>query len=495
VPARRHPHLYEINTRLFLRRLSAKYRRNLTVATVPDEEWADLSRLGFDLVWLMGVWQRSPASRRQALLDPALRREYGQALPGWTEQDIAGSPYAVYSYRIDPSLGGPGELARLREQLQRHGLGLVLDFVPNHLATDHPWVAAHPGWFVRGQDEAVRRHPDWFFTTGDGVYLAHGRDPYFPPWTDTAQLNFHSAEMRAALAGELRQIAALADGVRCDMAMLALNEVFGRVWGEVVNGGRRAEAEFWEEAIRPVKRMSPDFLFLAEVYWGLEGKLQELGFDFTYNKELYDRLRSSPAGAIRDYLLAAAPGLPRSAHFTENHDELRAVAAFGRERSQAAAVVTATLPGLRLFHDGQLTGRRARLPVQMVRELEEPADADLLAFYRRLLAIVNSPAYHDGHWQPLAVNRAWEGNESRQDLLAWAWHGAAGRKIVVVNYSPRPAQGRLAIPLPPAGAGRLLFLDELTGTAYDRDPDEVSRRGLYIALDPYHAHLFELTAP
>ncbi len=489
---RHNPHLYEANAHLFLRRMSGKYHRPMMLAAVPDEEWQAFSRLGFDLVWLMGVWQRSPGSRQKALLDPALRREYARALPDWSAEDIIGSPYAVHSYSLEPSLGGRGELCELRSKLNRHGLGLVLDFVPNHLAFDHPWTLSHPEWFVRGKDADVHKHPGWFFSPEKGVYLAHGRDPNFPPWTDTAQLNFYSADLRKSLINELRQIAEVADGVRCDMAMLALNGVFGNVWGEFLAGYPKPETEFWSEAIRQVKRQRPDFLFIAEVYWGLDQKLQELGFDFTYDKQLYEKLRYATPEEIRNYLAADTPYLKHSAHFIENHDELRAVTAFGRERSQAAAAIMSTLPGLHIFHDGQFSGRRVRLPVQLGREPEEIPDAGMVQFYERLLAIGNTPAFHDGEWELLELNRAWEGNESHRNLLAWYWRYAGETRIVVVNYSRNPAQGRLKVPLPEANPGRLLFLDELTGTTYVRDPGEVGSQGLYIALEPYHAHIFNM---
>lgn len=490
---RHNPCLYEVNARLFLRRMSEKYRRRLTLATIPEEVWQELSHKGFDLVWLMGVWQRSPGSRQKALIDPVLQRAYDQALPGWNEDDISGSPYAIYSYSLDPSLGGPGELAQLKGKLNRYGLGLMLDFIPNHLAVDHPWTFSHRGRFIQGKYADVHNHPDWFFITKKEIYLAHGRDPNFPPWTDTAQINFYSIDSRGALIDELLRIAEVADGVRCDMAMLALNDVFGNVWGEVITSYPRPETEFWAEAIGQVKQRRPNFLFLAEVYWGLEKKVQELGFDFTYNKQLYDRLRLSSAGEIRNYLLSGALYLKRSAHFIENHDEPRAVTTFGQERSLAAAIIISTIPGLRIFHDGQFMGYRVHIPVQMVRESKEVPDSSIMQFYERLMVIGSSPAFHDGEWNPMEVNHAWQGNESYQNLLAWSWHYAAETKIVIVNYSPNPAQGRLKVPLPEANIGRMLFLDELTGTTYIRDPDEVSSQGLYIALEPYHAHLFDMT--
>ncbi len=447
---RDNPHLYEANAYLFLRRVSEKYHRPMVLADIPEEEWQFFTQLGVDLIWLMGVWQRSPGSRQKALLDPALRQEYERALPGWSAEDVAGSPYAVYAYSLEPSMGRQGELAKLKSKLNRHGLSLVLDFVPNHLAADHPWTASHPECFVQGDKVDVRNHPDWFFSPKKGIYLAHGRDPNFPPWTDTVQLNLYSVELRQAITRELLQIAEVADGVRCDMAMLALNNIFANVWGKVITNYLRPETEFWTEAIRQVKQKRPDFLFIAEVYWGLEKRLQELGFDFTYNKQLYDRLRFSTSGEIRSYLMAESSYLKRSAHFIENHDEPRAVTAFGHRRSQAAAVILSTLPGLRMFHDGQLIGRHIHLPVQMVREPDEIPDSGMRQFYERLLTICTKPAFHDGEWKLMEVNHAWEGNESDQNLLAWSWHYADETKIVIVNYSSDPTQGRLKVSVPEA---------------------------------------------
>lgn len=490
---RRHPHLYEVNARLFVRRVSEKYGRRLTLATVPDEEWQLVSQLGFDLVWVMGAWERSPAARQQALLNSGLRREYDQALPGWSEEDVAGSPYAIYNYRLDPALGEPEGLAQLKSRLNRLGVGLVLDFVPNHLAFDHPWTFSFPERFVQGSEAAVRAHPDWFFSTDKGIHLAHGRDPNFPPWGDTVQVNFFSPDLRQALRDELLGIAEVADGVRCDMAMLALNDIFQPVWGEVVKDYPRPEGEFWGEAIGEVKRKRPGFLFLAEAYWGLEGRLQELGFDFTYDKSLYDRLRLSTPDEVRRHLTLAQPYQWRSVRFIENHDEPRAVTAFGRQRSLAAAVVLATIPGLRLFHDGQLEGRRTRLPVQLVREPREDTDTELRQFYERLLAVSNHSSFHEGEWGLTEVGSAWAGNESHRNLLAWTWHNGGYYRIVAVNYSPDQAQGWLKLQMP-SGDSQIHLRDELAGTTYVRDQAEMNNRGLYVDLAPYQAQLFDTVA-
>jgi glycosidase len=487
---RLNPHLYEINARIFIRRLSQKYGRALTLATVPDEEWQELARLGFDLVWLMGVWQRSPGSRQEALLDTALRQAYDRALPGWTDSDVAGSPYAVHDYKLDPSLGKPAGLAQLKRKLNQQGIALVLDFVPNHLAIDHPWTISHPDWFVRGNKEDVDTHPDWFFCTGQGRYIAHGRDPNFPPWTDTAQLNHFSSDLRQAQLNELRQIAEVADGVRCDMAMLALNGIFERVWGEIIEGYHRPETEFWTEAISCLKKRRPDFLFLGEVYWGFERKLQELGFDFTYDKAFYDRLRFCHAGDIRSYLMMDSLYQQRSVRFIENHDELRAVSAFGRERSLAAAVILTTVPGLRFFHDGQLAGRQIRLPIQLVREPEEAPDNELMQFYHRLLEASKAPAFHEGKWSLLEVIEPARENDTSPKLLAWSWQYNEQFKIVIINYSPRPARGWVKLPPLPGAGGSVQLVDELTVV---RDTYRMDERGLYIDFKPWQAQILDIS--
>ena len=443
----------------------------------------------------MGVWQRSPGSRREALSHPELRRQYDRILPGWTDEDISGSPYAIHAYELNPFLGQPAELAQLKSKLNRLGLKLILGFVPNHLAFDHPWVSEYPERFVcRETVEPV--HLGWFFLPETSRYLArsryfaHGRDPNFPPWTDTVQVNFFSTDLRQALIEELKKIAEVADGVRCDMAMLALNEVFERVWGKFTDCPR-PEKEFWTEAIGQIKQEHPDFLFLAEAYWDLERKLQQLGFDFTYDKTLYDRLRFANNGDIRSHL-ADIPYQQRSAHFIENHDEQRAVTAFGRERSLAAAVVVSTIPGLRLFHNGQLEGYRIHLPVQLMRQPEEITDPNIQHFYEQLLQACNSPVFHEGDWGMLDLDPAGQGDNSHHNMLAWYWQYKEQVKIVVVNYSAEPSHGWLN--LPSETIEKIPLHEELLGATQTYNVKHIERRQLYLELKPWEGQILDLTA-
>jgi hypothetical protein len=490
---RRYPNLYQINARTFINQLSGKYQRPLSLLSIPESEWQSIAGLGFDIIWLMGVWQSSPIAKRLALQSEGLLNEFNRILPGWRQEDVSGSPYAIYDYRLDSSLGGENELTELKTRLNHLGLGLVLDFVPNHLAMDHPWTFVSPDRFVHGRPSDVKKHPDWFFPIGGSSYLAHGRDPYFASWNDTAQVNFFSNDLRQALLSELDRIAGVADGVRCDMAMLALNDVFKWVWGEVLGDIEPPSSEFWSEAIGRVKQQHPGFVFLAEVYWGLDRQLLQMGFDFTYDKPFYDHLLHDSAEQIAEHLRGEAAFIGQQAHFIENHDEARALTAFGRNRSMAAALITATLPGLHFYQHGQLEGRAMKTPVQLVREPVEPDVVDIYKFYRQLLSATNIAIFHEGEWIPLEITQAWLGNNSHRHLLAWQWSYQVRRVVIVINYSQDPSQAWIKTSAIYNSTGRIILNDILSGTDYVRDTLELSAKGLYVDLKPYRAHFFDFT--
>jgi hypothetical protein len=487
---RPHPHLFEANARIFLRRLAARQDGPRSLAGVPEEEWRGYAR-HFDLLWLMGVWERSPLARARALSAGGGPGGYGEALPDWTKEDVEGSPFAVHRYRLDPALGDPGDLALLRSRMNRSGLGLILDFVPNHLALDHPWTGDHPDWFVEGNADSIGAHSDWFFTTAGGARLAHGKDPNFPPWSDTVQVNFRSEGMRGAMIEELLAIAEVADGVRCDMAMLALNPIFESTWGWARPAGEPQAVEFWEESVGRVKARHPGFLFIAEAYWGLEARLLELGFDHAYDKTLYDRLRDSDAAGVREHLAGSEVFNRHGVRFIENHDEPRAPLVFPGPQARAALIAVATLPGLRLVHDGQREGRRIRLPVQLVREPEEPVDRDTAALHDRLLSVCRAEPFHEGGWSLLDVDPAWPGNDTARHLLSWCWQHDGKAYVVAVNYSPVAAQGRVRVPTLREGAGQLSFRDTISDGLLVQDLAELARRGLYVQLGPWAGHVFE----
>ncbi len=482
-PAR--PVMFEINTWPWLRELGRRLDRPVALGDVPPSEWDAVAALGVDAVWLMGVWERSPEGRDIALANAGFQAEWDRVLPGWTPADVAGSPYCVRRYVVDEALGGPAGLAAARQELARRGLRLLLDFVPNHVAPDHPWLAESPDFFVRGHYGDLVRDPQTYLSTEQGI-VARGRDPYFPAWPDVLQLNAFSAGLRGAAARTLLDIGAQCDGVRCDMAMLLLNDIFARTWP---GAGDRPATEYWTDVIGAVRKEFPRMLFVAEAYWDLEWDLQQLGFDYCYDKRLYDRLLHEGAASVGGHLGAGLDYQDRLVRFLENHDEPRAAAEFPPGRLRAAAVAALTLPGALLLHEGQLEGRRVKLPVFLARRPEESPDGALRAFHLRLLAARRE--LRGGAWQ-LCEPTGWPDNPSFRNLLAWGWRSEEWLHLVVVNLSGRPAQARVRLPWPELAGEEWQLEDLLDGQAYGRSGAELLDPGLYVDLPAWGSHLFRI---
>lgn len=480
------PVIYEINTRLWLRELSRLYGTPITLANVPADIWDGLGGFHFDAIWLMGVWERSPAGFSMAMQNEELRRAFAAALPDAGAEDIIGSPYCVREYTADASIGGRDGLAIARAELARRGMGLVLDYVPNHVAPDHPWILEHPNYFIQGTAEDLARAPDEFFEA-NGKIIANGRDPYFPPWPDVAQLNGFDPELRAAIVATLLDLGAQCDGLRCDMAMLMTTGVFGRTWGE--RAGPPPAEEYWEAIIPAVRAVHPHFCFIAEVYWDMEWEMQRQGFDFCYDKRLYDRLERESAAEVRGHLTADTAYQERLVRFIENHDEARAAAIFGGGKALAAAVAVYTLPGAKLFHQGQFEGATVRLPVFLTRRPNEQTDRALQAFYRRLVNEIQNPALRDGQWRLCALN-GWPDNISFNNLAAWCWQAGDERRVIVVNLSPHTSQARIQLPWPDLAGQNWVFVDVMDETTYEWGGDEVLNMGLYVELAPWGRHFF-----
>jgi hypothetical protein len=416
-----------------------------------------------------------------------LLREFRKVLPDFTEQDNVGSAYCVKNYRVDQRLGGPDGLALARRQLADRGMRLILDFVPNHVAPDHPWATDHPEYFIQGSVRDLTERPHEFLQIGDHV-LACGRDPYFPPWEDVLQLNVFSPALRKAAMETVVSIADQCDGMRCDMAMLLISQIFERTWGS--RAGAKPQSEYWRELISAVKLRHPDVLFMAEAYWDLEWELQQQGFDFCYDKRLYDRLQHETAETIRLHLCADPGYQERLVRFIENHDEPRAAATFAAQKARAAAVTTSTLQGAVLFHDGQFEGRKAKLPVFLQRRPQEPVDRGLQDFYKKLLRALRNDDFKHGQWQ-LCERTGWPDNQSYLNLVAWCLTHERARHLIVVNLSDTTVQGRVWLPGSALEDKQWHMTDEISGTVYERHGTEIREAGLYIDLHPWEFHMLK----
>jgi len=484
----KYPSLYQINTRVWLTELSEELARPATLDDIPDKELDRLATMGFDWIWFLSVWTTGEKGRKVSLENPEWRHEFEQTLSDLKDEDIGGSGFAIADYHVHPNLGGDPALKRLRERLKKRGLKLMLDFVPNHVGPDHVWVQQHPQYFVAGTEDDIKNNPQNFtrVTLKQGsTILAYGRDPYFSGWPDTVQLDYSNPETVDAMTNILIRISNQCDGVRCDMAMLILPEIFERTWG------RKAQS-FWPEAIKKVKDKHPQFCFLAEVYWDLEWTLQQLGFDYTYDKRLYDRLREGHVPFIRGHLHAGLDYQNKLARFLENHDEPRAAVTFGTDQHKSAAVITFLSPGLRFFHQGQLDGRMKKISPHLVRAPHEPLNLDLQNFYASLLSVFKLPMLQ-GEWKLLWCAPAWEGNGSYDSFIAFGWRGTEGGKlVVVVNYKPHSSQCYLQLPFTDLNGSCWTLKDLLSEASYDRDGDDLQKGGLYMDMKPWQYHVFEM---
>lgn len=482
--------VFEINTRVFVKQYGSNGRRG-KLSDVPEEYWKDLAGKGIHAVWLMGIWKTCKSVVPKCCFQTELLVSYSKALKDWQRDDVTGSPYAIDDYIPNEEIVSAKELKQLKTLLNKMGLKLILDFIPNHFSADTSLLKSHPEVFLSVDRQTFEQDNHTFFAVeGNPLYFAHGRDPFFPAWTDTIQVNYSSSVARSFMIDKMQQAAALCDGLRCDMAMLVLSTTFKNTWGSAIEASADSPStEFWADALSTIKKDLPDFIFIAEAYWGLEWQLQELGFNFTYDKKMYDRLLEGRIEGIRGHLNAEMAFQKRSARFIENHDEERAIQSLGKDKSMAAAVIISTIPGMKLYHDGQFSGKRIKLPVQLAREPKEQESSTVKKFYNCLLSAVNSPVFNKGEWELLEMLPSWPTNLTSSNLLSWLWKSPAGNCLVVINYSATASQGRVKFDVE-GYSDTLTLTDKLHEKEYRRTAEEIQHEGLYIDLAAWQGHIF-----
>ncbi len=489
MPNPRHPLLYQLNTRVYLTELARVLDRPVTLDDIPDEQLAYLRDQGLNWIWLLGVWQTGAASRAVSLQKEDWQREFRETLPDLEESDVPGSCFAIQHYQVHEALGGNEALDRFRNRAKQFGLLLLLDFVPNHVALDHPWVMEKPDFFIKGSQENLDKEPhNYTLVAGPhgNQILAFGRDPYFPGWPDTLQLNYANPEVQQAMIQILLSISGLCDGLRCDMAMLVEPEVFERTWG-------MQSAPFWLEAIDQVKNRYPAFLFMAEVYWGMEHQLQQHGFDYTYDKALYDKLKARQPYSIKEYFAADLDFQNKSVRFLENHDEERAAKIFSPDVHKAAAILTYCNPGMRFFHQGQLEGKKVRISPHLGRGPIEATDLELNSFYDRLLDTLKQPVLRNGDWERLHCRSVGGGNVSWDNFIGWTWYGTdTYRLLLFVNFTFHASECFVDLPFEDIQDRNFELVDLMSDTVYERSGDSLLNPGLYLYMSGWGFHIFEL---
>lgn len=485
-----HPKTYQLNTRVWIK----KFGQNCKIKDVPISYFKSLADKGINIIWLMGIWKTCPEVVEDCCFTPDLISSYYRILPDWKKEDVIGSPFSIDSYEPDTALGTSDDFIKLKSNLNKIGLKLFLDFIPNHFSRDSSHLKNNPDFFLKADEDIMSRDSYTFFKSKyDNQIYAHGRDPLFPAWQDTVQVNFFNHEAREFQIKNLLNIAEMCDGVRCDMAMLVLNNVFYNTWSGVLSkfNFNKPDNEFWHAAISKVKSRFPKFIFTAEVYWDLEWQLQQMGFDYTYDKVLMDRLLDNDLPGIKSHLNADRNYQKKSIRFIENHDEARAVTNFGKERSLAAAVIMSTIQGMKLYHEGQFEGKRIKLPVQLGREPVEKISLRIQNFYNRLLEILKDQIFEKGNWTLLDPISVGIGNFSNDNILAWQWELSGKVIIIIINYSDITSQCRLKFDVDKS-CDKIVLTDLLNNQKYIRKVKEILDQGLFIELKAYNSHIFAL---
>lgn len=483
--------VYEINTKVFLNQLG----NNTPLSAIPKNFFKNLADKGITAVWFMGMWKTSKSLVDKYCFAPDLISEYNHALPGWKKEDVSGSPYAIEAYTVNPDFGSREDLINLHAYLNSIGLMLFLDFIPNHFGADTKYLKDNPECFILGDQDRLSSDSSTFFISpyDDSKIFAHGKDPFFPAWKDTVQINYFESETRTFMINNLLTVADLCDGVRCDMAMLVLNHVFENNWGNTIphHNDFSNLPEFWGDAIKKVKNKFPNFIFLAESYWDLEWQLQQLGFDYTYDKRLTDRLSSNNIDSIKSHLMADKSFSQKSMRFLENHDEPRAVVKFGIDKSLAAAVLISTIEGMKFYFDGQFEGSSIKLPVQLNRKPIEPINQKIKNYYDKILSISKEKIFIEGDWKMLNPISTGENDQSYNNIFAWQWLLNNQIRIVAINYSDSVSYCRLKFDVP-IEKSEIKLVDMITDTAYVRSISEIATQGLFIELQSFQSQIFSL---
>ena len=477
----RHPFLYEINTRPWLYELSIKYERSIVRLTdIPLQEFDELAKNGVDIVWMMGVWKLGNYG-----LEFDKKLDYSEWLPNWTEEDVIGSPYAVYEYTCNPDIGTDNDLMWLKAILNSKGMKLMLDFVPNHSAVDAPQAKSNPDMYIRAPEGIKDENR---YTEGG---LAYGANENHFTWKDVLQWNYWNKDTIEFMKNNIIKIMSFADAIRCDVAYQEINDVFGRTWPEELEkyGYTKPEEEFWTYAIKAAKKLNPNIIFLAEAYKDEYNEiLIKLGFDYAYNRNILKKLMSSKDDFVEYIKDKQGSFWKDKANFVENHDELRVVHNMGDnyKKAKAAGTIAATIGGMIFMNHGQWIGKKNMLDVHLRRGQDEPVNYEIKSHYQRLNQIIKNKTFRSDNFYYAGVIDG----ERKDDFIAYIREDEESHYLVVVNFSEN--EGCANVPIYNLKGRRYtLVYDLLNDVEYIKTYDIVKNQGLKVCLKAWESQIFK----
>lgn len=538
------------NTYVWLHQLSIKYQRSIIhLDHVPDEELDMLSQWGFTSLWLIGIWERSPASQR-------IKQICGNP-------EAASSAYSIYDYTISEDFGGDAAFENLKHRAWQRGIRLASDMVPNHMGIFSRWIIEHPDYFIqtdyspfyvyqfKGPDLSWDRRIGIFledgywsktdaavvfkrvdYQTGEIRYIYHGNDGTHMPWNDTAQLDFLRAEVREAVIQLILHVARKFSVIRFDAAMTLTKKHFQRLWypqpgsgGDIPSrsehGLRKCDfdeffpEEFWREVVDRIAAELPDTLLIAEAFWLMEGYfVRTLGMHRVYNSSFMHMLKAEENQKYRNVLkniLEFNPQiLKRFVNFTSNPDEDTAISQFGRDDKYfGTCIMMVTLPGLPMFGHGQIEGFAEKYGMEYQRSYwDETVDEYLVNRHkdeifpllkkRYLFSDVTHFVLYDFYTASGSVN---------ENVFAYSNCYGPERALVVYNNKYESTCGWISLSTAINVAGHLVryslaqglminedyyytFRDSISNLEYIRCGKDIVQNGIYVELGGFKYHVF-----
>lgn len=541
------------NVFVWLAQLSKKYKRSITkLNEIPDEELDQLRNWGFNAIWLIGVWERSQASK-------TIKRWCGNP-------EAEASAYSIYDYIIAYDLGGYEALMNLKKRAWERGIRLASDMVPNHMGIVSKWVMEHPNWFIAlpyspfpsynysgenlsGDSNIGIYIEDKYFTrsdaavtfkrinhqNGDERYIYHGNDGTSFPWNDTAQLNFLNPEVREAVIQMILHVSRLFPIIRFDAAMTLTRKHYQRLWfpepgtggaipSRAEHGMPRAEfleifpTEFWREVVDRINKENPDTLLLAEAFWLLEGFfVRTLGMHRVYNSAFMNMLRDEDnakyRAVIRNTIEFDPKILKRFVNFMNNPDEETAIKQFGDgDKYFGICTLMATMPGLPMFGHGQLEGYHEKYGMEYRKAYwEEQVNHRLLQHHKDTIFPLLKKRYLFSGVKNFLIYDFWIGNHVNEDVFAYSNKFNNERALVIYHNKYRETKGFIknsvgfsikigdestivqktlseGLDLPPDAY--CTFKDYVNGLEYIRRTNDLREKGLYIELKAYQRFVF-----
>jgi len=475
---------------VWLDQLARRYQRDIhQLDQIPDEELDRLRDFGFTGLWLIGIWQRSDASRR-------IKHLHGN-------RHVSASAYAIYDYRVADELGGEEALDNLNQRCRARGIHLACDVVTNHTGIDSQWMRRHPDWFIQtdrppypgyqyngidlsGDSAMSLQIEDGYFDhteaavvfrrrdrhSGQVRYIYHGNDGTHLPWNDTAQLNFLLPEVREAMIQVILRAAQRFGIIRFDAAMTLAKKHFQRLWYPLPGGGegvpsrsawalpredfeRLFPVEFWRDVVERIKAEQPDTLLVAEAFWLMEGYfVRTLGMHRVYNSAFMNMLKREENGryrkSLREILDFDAAILQRFVNFMSNPDEETAIDQFGKgDKYFCVATLMCTLPGMPLFAHGQLEGLREKYGMEYTRAAwqEEPDQALLTRHWQQIAPLLRRRALFSGA-ENFRLYDFIVDQQVTEDVFVYSNHLAGQTVLVLCNNSSHSLVGRINDPDP-----------------------------------------------